>query len=358
MSSLALDQLLNNKKSSSFIFINDTIRLSALPILTDVGRRALADNKSLVVLLTETSPRAWRERFPVDKQNNIYIIDCYSDPHGWDNDDEQGENTSTDDNTIRVSNIRDMEKLILSPIWKKTMNTPNCTILVDSITPLAMISQHRAYQLVKALESLTTDAIRLVVGYHSDVKLVSKTGLALQDSLNRLATVIIKLEAVKERTAFETQAALTGFVPQDTFSYLTITSNCLTKGGIAHIEWRKKSGKVQYESNGFIMPQQAAAAADGLLLVVPANQLTLEKEPEPEAMQVDTKPDPTANLSFNLTLTDEQRRTKENLVLPHMKAQQMEVEVEEEKKSGGLIYYDPDAADDFDDEDPDDDLDI
>ncbi|KAI8637726.1 Elongator complex protein 5 [Parasitella parasitica] len=248
-----------------------------------------------------------------------------------------------------------MEKMILSPLLRKIMDTPKCTILVDSITPLAIISQHRAYQLVKALESLTTDAIRLVVGYHSDIKLVSKTGLTLQDSLNRLATVIIKLEAVKERTAFETQAALTGFVPQDTFSYLTITSNCLTKGGIAHIEWRKKSGKVQYESNGFIMLQQ-----DGSLQAVPANQLTLEKEqePEPVAMEVDTKPDPTANLSFNLTLTDEQRRTKENLVLPYMKAQQLEVSIEEEKKSSGLIYYDPDAADDFDDEDPDDDLDI
>ncbi|KAL7319911.1 hypothetical protein PS15m_002991 [Mucor circinelloides] len=350
MSSLALDQLLNNKKSSSFIFINDTIRLSALPILADIGKRALVDDKSLVVLLTETSPRAWRERFPVDKQNNIYIIDCYSDPHGWDDHVEK----HTDSNTVQVNNIKDMEKLILSPILKKVMDTPNCTILVDSITPLAMISQHRAYQLVKALESLTTDAIRLAVGYHSDVKLVSKTGLALQDSLNRLGSVIIKLEALKERTAFETQAALTGFVPQDTFSYLTITSNCLTKGGIAHIEWRKKSGKVQYESNGFLLSD------NGLLQVVAANQLTLEKEeePEPEAMQVDTKSDPTANLSFNLSLTDEQRKTKENLVLPFMKAQQLEVSVEEEKKSSGLIYYDPDAADDFDDEDPDDDLDI
>ena len=150
MSSLALDQLLNNKKSSSFIFINDTIRLSALPILTDIGRRALADDKSLVVLLTETSPRAWRERFPANKRENIFIIDCYSDPHGWDDD------ISQDKNTIQVKNIKDMEKLILSPILKKVIDTPNCTILVDSITPLAMISQHRAYQLVKALESLTT----------------------------------------------------------------------------------------------------------------------------------------------------------------------------------------------------------
>lgn len=187
---------------------------------------------------------------------------------------------------------------------------------------------------------------------------MSKTGLTLQDSLNRLASVIIGLEPLRERTHFETQAALTGFIPQDTFSYLTITSNSIVKGGIAHIEWRKKSGKVTYESNGFIYNNQT-----GYLDVVPKNQLTgiIEQietiESETEAMQIDPKMDPTANLSFNLSLTDEQRKTKENLVLPYLKAQQLEVSIDEEKKSG-LIYYDPDAADDFDDEDPDDDLDI
>ncbi|KAI7871935.1 uncharacterized protein EV154DRAFT_431532 [Mucor mucedo] len=176
----------------------------------------------------------------------------------------------------------------------------------------------------------------------------------MQDSLDRLASVIIKLEALKERTHFETQAALTGFVPQDVFSYLTVTSNCVSKGGIAHIQWRKKSGKVTYESNGFI--QNGA-----YLEVVPTSQLTgtVEEtvEDREEDMPLDPKMDPTANLSFNLSLTDEQRKQKEDLVLPYIKAQQFEVTMDEEKKTG-LIYYDPDAADDFDDEDPDDDLDI
>ncbi|KAI9483990.1 MAG: Elongator complex protein 5 [Benjaminiella poitrasii] len=358
MTSLALELLLNNKKSSPFILISDTIRFSSLPILIDIGKRALSQDKTLIVLLTETSPKAWRERFPKIHHKNIFIVDCYSDPHGWDDDSVQEEA-----DTIKVRNIKDMEKSILSPIMKKATNTPNCTILVDSISSLAMISQYRTYRLVKALESLTTDAIRLVIGFHSDIKLDSKTGLSLQDSLIRIASVIVKLEALKERTHFETQAALTGFVPEDTFSYLSTTANCVTKGGIAHIEWRKKSGKVQYESNGFVLN-----AANGLLDVVTTTQLTgideeeekkkQEEKEKAEAMEVDAKNDPTANLSFNLSLTDEQRKIKESLVLPYMKAQQLEVTSEEVTKNSGLIYYDPDAADDFDDEDPDDDLDI
>lgn len=348
MTSLYLEQLLSNKKSSCFVLVKDTIRLSALPILTDIGKRALTEDKTLIVLLTETSPSFWRQQFSPLKQKNIFIIDAYTDPNGWNE-------PSTLENCVQVRDINNMEKLILSPIIKKTMETPNCTLLIDSLAPLAMISQHRTYQLVKALESLTTDAIRLIVGFHSDIKYISKTGLNMQDSLDRLASVIIRLESLKERTHFEAHAALTGFVPQDVFSYLTVTSNCVSKGGIAHIEWRKKSGKVTYESNGFIL--------DGEFLeVVPTSQLTgtVEEtvdESQEDAMQLDPKMDPTANLSFNLSLTDEQRKQKEDLVLPYIKAQQFEVSMDEEKKTG-LIYYDPDAADDFDDEDPDDDLDI
>lgn len=177
----------------------------------------------------------------------------------------------------------------------------------------------------------------------------------MQDSLKRLASVIIDLEAIKEKTLFETQAALTGFIPQDTFSYLTITSNSIVKGGIANIEWRKKSGKVTYESNGFIFNHQTKR-----LEVIPKNVIDNEKSITEEELSSATESmqiDPTANLSFNLSLTEEQRKAKENLVLPYLKAQQLEVSIDEEKKTG-LIYYDPDAADDFDDEDPDDDLDI
>lgn len=150
MNTLALEQLFNNKKSSSFILINDTIRFSSFPLLVDFSKRALADNNNLIVLLTETSPKSWREQFPLAKHQQIYIIDCYSDPYGWDID------TNEDPYTFKVSNIKEMEKLILTPIMKKAMNTPNCNIVVDSITPLAIISQHRTYQFVKTLSSLTT----------------------------------------------------------------------------------------------------------------------------------------------------------------------------------------------------------
>lgn len=150
MTTLCLDQLLNNKKTSSFVLVNDTIRLSAFPILVDVGKRALAQDQKLIVLLTETSPKFWRQQFSTAEQDKIYIVDAYTDPHGWD------EPIMTDKNLIPVRNINEMEKLISSVMIDLAVKMPQCTILIDSITPLAMISQYRTYQLVKALESLTT----------------------------------------------------------------------------------------------------------------------------------------------------------------------------------------------------------
>ncbi|KAI9305839.1 Elongator complex protein 5 [Cunninghamella echinulata] len=191
------------------------------------------------------------------------------------------------------------------------------------------------------------------------------------DSLNRLASVIISLEPLKAPTAqSENQARLTGFVAQDTFSYLTITSNNIHRGALAKIEWRRKSGKVSYDTNGFYLDTNDN---NNRIKVVPTSYFGIEKEDDMDNDEEnnndkkndkDSTPDPTANLSFNLTLTDEQRKTKEKLVLPYLKAQQIEIDgtssssASTSTTTGGAIFYEPDAADDFDDEDPDDDLDI
>ncbi|KAF8898687.1 hypothetical protein BD779DRAFT_1666485 [Infundibulicybe gibba] len=62
-------------------------------------------------------------------------------------------------------------------------------------------------------------------------------------------------------------------------------------------------------------------------------------------------PDPTQNISFNLSLTAAQQESRAQVPLPYA----------HEGKSiphTGAIFYDPDSADDIDDDDPDEDLDI
>ncbi|XP_065903399.1 elongator complex protein 5-like [Dysidea avara] len=63
--------------------------------------------------------------------------------------------------------------------------------------------------------------------------------------------------------------------------------------------------------------------------------------------------DPTAGLSFNLTLSNKEKRDRSQVQLPYkytetQKAEQLE----------GRVFYQPDDVDDWDDSDPDDDVDI
>lgn len=55
-------------------------------------------------------------------------------------------------------------------------------------------------------------------------------------------------------------------------------------------------------------------------------------------------------MSFNIAVTESQRQARAAVVLPYMRAQQA--------AAPGEVTYHLDEADDFDEEDPDDDLDI
>ena len=68
--------------------------------------------------------------------------------------------------------------------------------------------------------------------------------------------------------------------------------------------------------------------------------------------------DPTKDLTFNLKLTDDEKQARSNLKLPYMFHEEKTSEVTINRPGEGRVFYQPDEADDFDEEDPDDDLDI
>jgi elongator complex protein 5 len=63
-------------------------------------------------------------------------------------------------------------------------------------------------------------------------------------------------------------------------------------------------------------------------------------------------PDPTQNLSFNVNLTPSQQESRAQVPLPYAH------EGKPPEIPTSSIIYDPDSADDIDDDDPDEDLDI
>lgn len=68
--------------------------------------------------------------------------------------------------------------------------------------------------------------------------------------------------------------------------------------------------------------------------------------------------DPAANLTFNLTLTDKEKEARSQVKLPYTHDVSRQDETLSKSVGEGKIFYQPDEADDFDEEDPDDDLDI
>ena len=63
--------------------------------------------------------------------------------------------------------------------------------------------------------------------------------------------------------------------------------------------------------------------------------------------------------TFNIgTSKNKEKEAKEKLVLPFYKEEQREGEVKIQGEDPGKIYYEPDSGDDWDDDDPDDDLDF
>ncbi|KAJ7925840.1 hypothetical protein B0H13DRAFT_1599977 [Mycena leptocephala] len=66
--------------------------------------------------------------------------------------------------------------------------------------------------------------------------------------------------------------------------------------------------------------------------------------------------DPTQNVSFNLNLTASQQNSRAQVPLPYV--HEGRKPVEKQPSASAAIFYDPDSADDIDDDDPDEDLDI
>lgn len=159
MTQLCLDQLLGNKKSAPVILINDSIQLSALPLLCEFSQRTLEANHHVIVLLTETPPAVWlRSAASSLKKSKVHIIDAYSDPHGWEWDSPLVHETDTggSNSLVRLTRLTEFERHVLPLVMDWINKAPGSLIVVDSLNPLAQVSTYRTYRFAKALESLAT----------------------------------------------------------------------------------------------------------------------------------------------------------------------------------------------------------
>ncbi|XP_062904787.1 elongator complex protein 5 isoform X1 [Mobula hypostoma] len=118
-----------------------------------------------------------------------------------------------------------------------------------------------------------------------------------------------------------------------------------TAHAIATCSHRRKSGKVHRTVECFTVEDDLRLRT----AVVPF--------PDEAPTETSVKVDPTADLTFNLRLTAEEQQARSSVPLPyHLSPARKAALLQGDSKA--KIHYQPDASDDFDEEDPDDDLDI
>ena len=69
-------------------------------------------------------------------------------------------------------------------------------------------------------------------------------------------------------------------------------------------------------------------------------------------------PDVTSTLPFNLSLTENQRSAKDNVVLPYLPKASVGQDQKKPAIAGGKVFYEPDKEDDVDYEEPEDDFEL
>ncbi|CAG8594512.1 12280_t:CDS:2 [Gigaspora rosea] len=320
MSVPLLDRLLNFKESSGFIVIEDTILQSGYLLLKEFVKKITENNKqNVIIFCVESSPQYFLES--VKSNKNVIFLDAYSHLGSYESD--------------------DMDDIA---------SNSNFTLIIDSLTPLLLTSIPSTFSFLKKISSELTsemNTFRAIAVYHSDIPTYPINGITgmlniRNTIMNHFATTTItikNMEQTRKESIYEYSKGA------DTMINVHMNS---PECSICVIEHRKKSGKIFYERNKYNIDQSTND-----LIIQFAKEITNDINAKDN-----NNPDPTmANISFNLSLTEEQKKAKNDVILPYTKVQDQY----EEKKvdsSGGMIFYEPDANDDFDEEDPDDDLTI
>ncbi|KAG0065071.1 hypothetical protein BGZ89_008635 [Linnemannia elongata] len=335
-----LEKIMAGKEASPFILVKDTLEQSGQVLGLELLSNSPSDH-AIILVCAETAPD---RLLPLVKGNQKKaIVDCHSNPLGWVKDTTSTTNTSSNrdglsDNTTTVTltlrNIRKTTKVITDLI---TSQRSNFTIYFDSLSQFLIASVPDTFNLLRSITALLTD-IPDADSYLPN----SSSKPQASNSLAHIATTLITLKS-SEALRQDQEDFRKGTVTAKEFCYLTVFGNAWDSA-VCEVEHKRKSGKVAKETNAYHQ-----GTPTGNLTVVNVWDVVGDM-PDIDKMDLEESQtsDPAANLSFNLNLTEEQRKAKNDTVLPYLKTQE----------STGAIYYEPDAADDFDDDDPDDDLTI
>lgn len=295
-----LPEILQGTDGGGFIVIQDSSNYSGRQLLRSFINSALNREEVVHVLGFEVSEEELKDGLNGSSKQRLHYHNAYIDPLGW---------TENPPFTVHQFSVKE-----LTSFFKQTQQPKPATLVIDS---LSWILRHVSSPAVcESLQQLKKGgAVRTIIGLlHSDMHQRGTVG-----SVCHLATSVI-----------------------------TVRPGLRGDGAVAKTTKRSKSGKVTQDEEIFSIKEDLTVTVQSKPSHPGTIQTVLE---EPEA-------DPTANLTFNLHLSDKEREAKEKLALPFVFSKEKKTALLHTGPGSGRILYEPDASDDYDQEDPDDDLDV
>ncbi|KAG7496501.1 elongator complex protein 5 [Solea senegalensis] len=295
-----LPEIWQGTDAGGLLVIQDSASYSGRHLLKSFINAALTREEDIHVIGFDVSEDELRNGLKESTTQRLHFHNAFTDPLGW---------TDHPAFTVRQFNLEEITHLV-----KQTSHAKAATLVIDS---LSWILRHVSPSIVcKTLQQLKKGgAVRTIIGLlHADMHQRGTVG-----SVCHLATSVI-----------------------------TVVPGINGDEAVAKITKRSKSGKVMQDEEIFTIKE------DLTIIVQSKSSQTGLKHPHTEEQEAD----PAANLTFNLRLSDTEREAKEKLALPFVFSKEKKTALLHSGLGSGRILYEPDANDDYDQEDPDDDLDV
>ncbi|XP_020626324.1 elongator complex protein 5-like [Orbicella faveolata] len=329
---MLLGDIVNGKEKSHLVLVHDTVNQDGKPLLCCFVKSLLESADVIHAILWDMSPEQFIGAFDSHLRERIFCYDGFSDPLGW-----HLSRNDCDNSRVCVihqnSNVAQVVKSNLASHSSQNSNPGYITkvaIVINSLSRLLLWkSSSTVCTLLNQLYSNPPDS---QTGYQV-VQVVGLVHTDLHDDQT--------LNAVNFLAS----------------SLLWMTQDLEQKNSDPSVSWcrilhKRKTGKVIRKVESFTL-------GDNYELTEHEekdwNASSSTAHSEPLAVQ---EVDPTQNLTFNLKLTENERQARANLKLPYMYHEEKKSEVAVNSVGEGRVFYQPDEADDFDEDDPDDDLNI
>ncbi|GJC93561.1 histone acetylation protein 2 [Colletotrichum higginsianum] len=332
---LLFQKLLNLRDSASpLTLVLDSLEQSAAPVLREFVSRAKISKAKVILLSFATLRRP---------QDVDVVVRA------------RGKNLKA----LRAEILSHYPKL--DPAAAKTASSQKTVVLLDSLNELATA----APQIVaNFLSSIVMPAVSLVAVYHTDVPVVLPRAVSEYEPhpltvLSHLATSILRLSSLRQE--IERQRARNRSLQEPEWGLGEGREGVLiglkgdTKsedyhGVVVEMEIRRRSGRAMAEK--FVVSPQTGQAAAAAAASVKGSKIFLLSEHPVFAAPDGSGPSNAGDgeeeepeSTFNLGLTEKQRRDREGIVLPYFDAQ-----TDIGAGEGGRILYEMGREDDFDDE--------